>query len=246
MSDASSTSQPIALVTGANKGIGYEIARGLGAAGATVLLGCRSTDRGRKAEEALRAEGIQAEALQLDVTDPDAVRAAASLIERRFGHLDILVNNAGVNLEAGAKPSATDLAAVRRLYDVNVFGTMAVTQAMLPLLFKSKQGRIVNMSSGLGSLAGASDPKQRARRPLLLGYCSSKSAINSITVQFANELRETPIKVNAACPGLCDTDLSGHRGRPAREGAVTPIRLAMLPDNGPTGGFFDDDGAMRW
>jgi NAD(P)-dependent dehydrogenase (short-subunit alcohol dehydrogenase family) len=236
----------IALVTGANKGIGFEIARGLGLGGATVLLGCRSEERGREAEGRLRAESIDAVALHLDVTEATAIQEAASEIERQFGVLDILVNNAGVNLEAGAHPSSAEISAIRRIYEVNVFGTIAVTQAMLPLLQRSQRGRIVNLSSSLGSLSGTSDPDQRARRPLLLGYCSSKSAVNAITVQFANELRGTQIKVNSACPGLCATDLSGHRGRSPREGAMTPIRLATLPDDGPTGGFFNDQGQVPW
>ncbi len=236
----------IALVTGANKGIGYEIARGLAAGGATVLFGSRDAERGASAATTLRVEGINVEAIRLDVTDETIICTAASQIATRFGRLDILVNNAGVNLEEWAKPSTVSPSVIRRVYDVNVFGTIAVTQAMLPLLRKSASGRIVNVSSSLGSLQGMSDPGQRGSRPLLLGYCSSKSALSAITLQFANELRDTGIKVNAACPGLCDTDLSGHRGRHPREGTITPIRLATLPEDGPTGGFFNDAGRVAW
>jgi len=237
----------IALVTGANKGIGLEIARGLGARGSVVLLGSRDDNRGKKAAAQLAAEGIDVRPIELDVTDRISILSAAAQIEAQFGHLDILVNNAGVNLEAGANPSVVDLATVRHVYDVNVFGVIAMTQAMLPLLLKSQGGRIVNVSSGLGSLGWNTDPDHAAHFPLLLGYNSSKSALNAITVQFAKELRGTPIKVNAACPGYCATDLNGHSGpRTAQQGSMTPIRLATLPDDGPTGGLFDDSGVVPW
>jgi NAD(P)-dependent dehydrogenase (short-subunit alcohol dehydrogenase family) len=237
----------IALVTGANKGIGFEIARGLGARDVLVLLGSRDDSRGKKAAAQLLAEGINAQPLELDVTDRISILSAAAQIEAQFGRLDILVNNAGVNLEAGAKPSAVDLAAVRRVYDVNVFGVIAMTQAMLPFLLKSQRGRIVNVSSGLGSFGWNTDPERSPHLPLLLGYNSSKSALNAITVQFANELRGTHIKVNAACPGYCATDMTSHLGtRTAQQGSATPIRLATLPDDGPTGGVFDDNGPVPW
>ena len=238
---------PIALVTGANKGIGFEIARGLGAQGSIVLLGSRDDNRGKKAAAQLLAEGINAQPIELDVTDRISILSAAAQIEAQFGRLDILVNNAGVSLESGAKPSVVDLAAVRHVYDVNVFGVIAMTQAMLPLLLKAQRGRIVNVSSSLGSIGLNTDPERSTQFPLLVGYNSSKSALNAITVQFAKELRGTRIKVNAACPGYCATDLNGHAGpRTAQQGSVTPIRLATLPDDGPTGGLFDDNGPVPW
>jgi NAD(P)-dependent dehydrogenase (short-subunit alcohol dehydrogenase family) len=242
------SSQPIiALVTGANKGIGFEIARGLGAMGKVVLLGSRDDNRGKRAAAQLIAEGIDARPLELDVTDRFSILSAAAQIDAQFGRLDILVNNAGVSFDAGAKPSTVDLSAVRRVYDVNVFGVIAMTQAMLPLLLKSQRGRIVNVSSGLGSLGWNTDPALSAHFPLLLGYNTSKSALNALTVQFAKELRGTPIKVNAACPGYCATDLNNHSGtRTAQQGSVTPIHLATLPDDGPTGGLFNDDGVVPW
>ena len=245
---AEKSSQPtIALVTGANKGIGFEIARGLAAQGSIVLLGSRDDARGKKAAAQLLDEGITVQPMELDVTDRFSILSAAAQIEAQFGRLDILVNNAGVSLENGAQPSAVDLSAVRRVYDVNVFGVIAMTQAMLPLLLKSPRGRIVNVSSGLGSLAWNTDPKLSAHFPLLLGYNTSKSALNAITVQFAKELRGTPIKINAACPGYCATDLNSHSGpRTARQGSITPIRLATLPEDGPTGGVFNDDGPVPW
>ena len=244
---ATSSQQTIALVTGANKGIGFEIARGLGAQGQVVLLGSRDDNRGKKAAAQLISEGIDARPMELDVTDRFSILSAAAQIEAQFGHLDILVNNAGVSFETGARPSAVDLSAIRRVYDVNVFGVIAMTQAMLPLLLKSQRGRIVNVSSGLGSLGWNTDPALSAHFPLLLGYNSSKSSLNAITVQFAKELRDTPIKVNAACPGYCATDLNNHSGtRTAQQGSITPIRLATLPDDGPTGGLFNDDGVVPW
>jgi NAD(P)-dependent dehydrogenase (short-subunit alcohol dehydrogenase family) len=235
----------IALITGANKGIGLETARGLGKGGSTVLIGSRDAGRGQKAAKELEAEGIRAQAIQLDVTDSASIQAAAKQIAAQFGHLDILVNNAGVLLDRGHTPSAIDLDTVRRTYDVNVFGVIAVTQAMLPLLRKSAAGRIVNLSSTLGSIGTVGNPS--FNWPPMLAYCSSKSALNAVTVQFANELRGTKIKVNAACPGYCATDINGHSGpRTAQQGAMTPIRLATLPEDGPTGGMFDDDGSIPW
>jgi len=238
----------IALVTGANKGIGLEVARELGERGAIVLLGCRDERLGSSAAATLRAEGLDVRPVVLDVTDEATIQAAASRIQSEFGRLDILVNNAGVALDFMAKPSEVPLDTVRRVYEVNVFGVIAVTQAMLPLLKKSERGRIVNVSSTLGSIgiAAKRDPSS-AFLPTILAYNTSKSALNSATVQFANELRGTPIKVNAACPGYCATDLNRHSGpRTARQGAQTPVRLATLPDDGPTGGFFNDEGPVAW
>jgi NAD(P)-dependent dehydrogenase (short-subunit alcohol dehydrogenase family) len=140
-----------------------------------------------------------------------------------------------------------DMDILRRTYDTNVFGVFAVTKAMLPLIRKSEAGRIVNMSSGLGSLTQTSDPQWPFAQVNLLAYNSSKTAVNAITVQFANELRDTPIKVNAADPGYVATDLNQHRGhRTVQQGASAPVRLATLPADGPTGGYFDEDGVVPW
>ena len=238
----------VAVVTGGNKGIGFEIARGLGARGITVLLGARDEKLGSAAAASLRAEGLDVQPIGLDVTNGSTIDAAVSRIGSEFGHLDILVNNAGIALDAMAKPSEVPLDVVRRVYEVNVYGVIAMTQAMLPLLGKSERGRIVNVSSTLGSIgiAATKDPAS-ATMPTILGYNSSKSALNSVTVQFANELRGTRIKVNAACPGYCATDLNRHSGpRTAKQGAQTPVRLATLAEDGPTGGFFNDDGVVAW
>jgi len=247
MSQNGSWKGAVALVTGANKGIGFEIARGLGEQGAIVLLGCRDQTLGETAAATLRGERLDTRPVTLDVTNESTIQAVASRIASEFGHLDILVNNAGIALDAMRKPSEVPLDVVRRVYDVNVFGVIAVTQAMLPLLAKSGRGRIVNVSSTLGSVGiAASKDSASAAMPTILGYNSSKSALNSVTVQFANELRGARIKVNAACPGYCATDLNRHSGpRTARQGAQTPVRLATLPDD-PTGGFFNDEGVVAW
>ncbi|MEU4424034.1 SDR family oxidoreductase [Actinoplanes sp. NPDC024001] len=237
----------IALVTGANKGIGYEIARGLGATGATVLIGARDAARGTAAAEKLAAEGITAVPVELDVTDPVSVSAAAARIGREFGRLDILVNNAGILLERGQAPSAVPVEMLERTFATNVFAVVAVTNALLPLIRRAPAGRIVNMSSGLGSLGITSDPQGPYAQFPLLAYNASKSALNAVTVSFANELRATPIRVNAADPGYCATDMNGHAGpRSPEQGAIAAIRLATLPPDGPTAGFFSEDGAEPW
>jgi NAD(P)-dependent dehydrogenase (short-subunit alcohol dehydrogenase family) len=233
----------IALVTGANKGIGYEVARQLGAAGATVLLGARDPERGQAAAAALRATWVR-----LDVADPDTVETAAKWIEREYGRLDVLVNNAGILLDPlDAKPYALPVQKLRDTYEVNVFGVAAVTNAMLPLLLRSAAGRIVNMSSTMGSLARATSPDRPEAQLSLLAYNTSKTALNGLTMQYANALRDTPVKVNAGCPGYCATDMNGHAGtRTAGQGAAIAVRLATLPGDGPTGGFFDEDGPIPW
>lgn len=236
----------IALITGANKGIGKEIARQLGKQGMTVLIGARDEGRGQEAAEELKQQGIRAQAVRLDVTNADSIREAANTVERDFGRLDVLVNNAGVSLDGPSPASALDLETMRRTYDTNVFGVVAVTQAFLPLLRKSEAGRIVNMSSTLGSLALNSDPDWAAAGVKLLAYNSSKAALNMATVIFAAELKDTPIKVNAVCPGSVETDLNPYGTRTVAQGAAVPVRLAMLPADGPTGGYFDEAGTVPW
>lgn len=236
----------IALISGANKGIGYEVARGLGAKKVKVLVGARDEGRGKAAVDTLRSEGADARFVKLDVTEPSTVKAAAEWIEKEFGRLDILINNAGI-AEWGTTPSTVDLAKVREVYETNFFGPIALIQAMLPLLRKSKHGRIVNVSSSLGSMTMASDPNSPVSQFLALGYNTSKSALNSMTVQFANELKGTPIKVNAICPGYCATDINNHSGpRSAAQGAVAAIQYATIGAEGPSGGYFNEDGRIPW
>ncbi len=236
----------IALISGANKGIGFEIARGLGAKKITVLVGARDEARGQAAAGKLKSEGADARFVKLDVTDSGTIERAAEWIEKEFGRLDILVNNAGV-AEFGTKPSDVDLAKVREVYETNFFGPVALIQRMLPLLKKSKHGRIVNVSSSLGSLTLSSDLNSPFADFLALGYNTSKSALNSMTIQFAKELKDTPIKVNAICPGYCATDINGNSGpRSAAQGAVAAIQYATIGDDGPTGGYFNDEGRVPW
>ncbi len=243
---ASNLKGKVALVTGANKGIGLEIARQLAQQGSAVLIGARDEQKGQEAAQAMQSEGLDAHFIALDVTDQASIDAAALKIEGEFGKLDILVNNAGIALDQ-TPPSQLDMDILRRTYDTNVFGVFAVTKAMLPLLRKSEAGRIVNMSSGLGSLTQTSNPNWEYAAVNALAYTSSKTAVNALTVQFANELRDTPIKVNAADPGYVATDLNQNRGhRTVQQGAAAPVRLATLPPDGPTGGYFDEDGVVPW
>ncbi|HEX6341204.1 SDR family oxidoreductase [Umezawaea sp.] len=235
-----------ALITGANKGIGYEIAAGLGALGWSVGIGARDERRREDAVAALRAAGVDAFGVPLDVTDDASVRAAAVLLEERAGRLDVLVNNAGV---AGAWPDTPSTATpddVRAVLETNVVGVIRVTNAMLPLLRRSEHPRIVNQSSHVGSLTLQSTPGVDFGG-VSAAYSPSKTYLTALTVQYAKELAGTAVKVNGACPGYVATDLNGFRGTstPA-DGARVAIRLATLPDDGPTGGLFDADGAVPW
>jgi NAD(P)-dependent dehydrogenase (short-subunit alcohol dehydrogenase family) len=237
----------IALVTGANKGIGYEVARQIGAAGFTVLIGARNHAAGEQAAAKLTAEGLTVRLLAIDISDHASVASAAATITSEFGRLDILVNNAGISDRGDGSPSSAGLDAVERTMRTNFLGAVAVTQAMLPLLRKSPAGRIVNVSSGLGSLTQNGDPAFPYAAVKYLGYSASKAALNMLTVQLAYELRDTNIKVNSADPGYTATDLNGHSGpQTIPEGAAETIRLALLPDDGPTGSYSDGSGVVPW
>ena len=232
-----------ALVTGANKGIGFAIARGLGALGFTVAVGARNDIRRDEAVQQLRAAGVDAFGIALDVTSEDSVAAAATAVEHSAGQLDVLVNNAGISglADGGAQdPTSLDLEVVRTVLDTNVFGVVRVTNAVLPLLYRADSPRIVNVSSNMGSLTLQTGP-------ILAAYAPSKSMLNSLTVQYARRLAETNVIVNACCPGYVATDFTGFDApRTPEQGAAIAIRLATLPDNGPRGGFFDDDGPVPW
>ncbi|MHC0065071.1 SDR family oxidoreductase [Nostoc sp. UIC 10890] len=238
----------VALITGANKGIGYEIARQLGSRGATVLVGSRDIGRGEEAANKLRLNQIDARSVQLDVIDQKTIDSVSKQIESEFGKLDILVNNAGILLDSDRlPPSQVDIQTLRKTYETNVFGVFAVIKALLPLLKKSTAGRIVNLSSGLGSLTQNSDPNYEFLDFKLLAYNSSKTAVNAITVLLAAELKDTPIKVNAADPGFTATDINQYQGyRTVEQGAIAAVRLATLPDDGSSGGFFDENGVIPW
>ncbi|MDX3098323.1 SDR family NAD(P)-dependent oxidoreductase [Streptomyces sp. ME19-03-3] len=241
---------PVALVTGANKGLGRETARQLGAHGATVLLGSRDLNRGETAAAELAAEGIKVSPVQLDVTDVRSVERAAEKIRKEFGVMDILVNNAGGIVETPAlSATAQDM---RATYETNVFGVVTLTRTMLPLLAASRAARIVNVSSTSASLSVTSEPGTiYAAADHILPYASSKAALNMLTVQYAQAFRRDPryghMKINSASPGLTATDLTHHAGaRTVEQGAVVIVKLATLPDNGPSGGYFDENGPAPW
>ena len=232
------------LITGANKGIGLETARALATRGLTVLLGARDVERGKQAERALRAEGHDdARFLHLDVTDAALIAEAAAVIASDYGHLDVLVNNAGITTWGGP-PSQTSLDGLREILETNVLGVIAVTNAMLPLLLRAPGARIVNVSSELGSVTFMSDRGSPAwPMPASVPYPASKAMLNMVTAMYAKEFADTPVKVNAANPGYCATDLNGHTGfRGAADGAGVSVHLATLPDDGPTGTFW----GYRW
>ncbi|KIL38139.1 short-chain dehydrogenase [Gordoniibacillus kamchatkensis] len=239
----------IVLITGGNKGIGLETARQLGKLGFTILLGSRDEARGQEATATLTAENINAKAITLDITDLDTIQSAVKQIDDQYGALDVLINNAGVCLESGLPPSQHELTVLRNTYETNVFGSFSVTKAMLPLIKKSPAGRIVNLSSGLASLTEYNTPESDAEKYgiNLLAYMSSKTAVNALTVLFAKELKDTPIKINSADPGYTATDLNGHTGyRTVEQGASIVVKLATLLDDGPNGGFFDENGVIPW
>jgi NAD(P)-dependent dehydrogenase (short-subunit alcohol dehydrogenase family) len=246
----------VALVTGANRGIGHAIATELAARGFTVLVGARDAARGEAA--AKRIEG-DAYALALDVTRADSIAAAAERIRLDFGRLDVLVNNAAIALGGAQRegtlaeirssgvPSDASLDEVRAVFETNVFAVIAVTQAMLPLLRAAPAGRIVNVSTRIGSLTAITDPAFPMRGIGGVAYGPSKTALNAVTVAFAQELEGTAIKVNLACPGHTATDLNGHSGsRTVAEAAREPVRLALLGPDGPTGTFSNDAGSIPW
>lgn len=239
----------VALVTGANRGIGRETARLLAARGTTVLLGCRDLDRAIATSEELCAEGVDVVPVPLDVTDESSVIAAARRVSR-FGRLDILVNNAGTFV--GAPATAATASEMRTVFEVNVFGVVTVTRCMLPLLRESPSPRIVNVSSTTGSLTLTSSGANLPGNPdVRMAYTSSKAALNMLTIQYARAFARFPelshIKVNSATPGYTATamnDFQGHRN--ARDAAEVVVRLALLPDDGPSGRFFSDSGEVAW
>lgn len=238
----------IALITGANKGIGLETARQLGRLGITVLIGARDEQRGSAAVETLKKEKITAHVAVIDVTNEASIAKAAAEIGKTFGRLDILINNAAVQLGPVDGPaSTTSLKTMRDTFESNFFGLIAVTQAMLPLVRKSPAGRIVNLTSILGSLSEHADPNSTIYNVKYTAYDTSKAAVNMYTNHLAHELRETKIKVNAAHPGWVKTDMGGPSAPMEQEdGAKTSVWLATLGEDGPTGGYYHMMTHMRW
>ncbi|WP_336212837.1 SDR family oxidoreductase [Nonomuraea sp. LPB2021202275-12-8] len=231
----------IALVTGATRGIGRATARLLGEQGVTAIVGARDDVRGKAAAEPLGLPYVR-----LDVTDADSVRAAATWIEQEYGKLDILVNNAGIMVPDGP-PSQSTAEQARQVYETNVFGVIEVTNAMLPLLRRSSAGRIVNVSSERGSIGRTLDQDHPLWPMLNLAYCSSKAALNMITVSYAKELWDTPIKVNAVDPGWVKTDINHGTGiKSVEQGAAPIIVMALLNTDGPTATFVQDEGPLHW
>jgi NAD(P)-dependent dehydrogenase (short-subunit alcohol dehydrogenase family) len=238
----------IALITGGNKGLGLETARQLGKEGITVLIGCRDAGRGALAAKELAKEGITAAVVALEVTDAASIQAAVSHIDKTHGRLDILINNAGIlDYAAETGPETTTLATFRRVFETNFFGLIAVTQAFLPLLKRSPAGRIVNLSSVLGSISEHSDPNSGIFQARYCAYDTSKAALNLYTVELALTLKGTAIKVNAAHPGWVKTDLGGDGAPlPVTVGAKTAVSLALIGADGPTGGYFHQGVHLRW
>lgn len=243
----------IALVTGANRGLGFETARQLGAKGAQVIVAARNAAAGDQATQLLRSERIDAESVVLDVTSTDSVRAAANEVGRRHGRIDVLVNNAGILPEAtendAGEPLSLEL--FEQTFATNVFGPVAVVQEFLPLLRRAEAARIVNVSSTMGSLQEQLNPDSPYYGVVLPAYQGSKAALNALTIALAKVLQDAPIKVNSVCPGWLQTDLGGPDNRAAapmtvEEGARIVVEMACLPDEGPTGQFVDRNGRVAW
>lgn len=232
----------VALVTGANRGIGFETCRQLGHRGLRVILTARKVGAGEKAVKILRAEGVRVEFRRLDVTDLESIEACARSIDQDLGRLDVLVNNAGIMLDSSKRGESVfqaDADLVRRSFEVNALGPLLVTKSLVPLMRRNGYGRIVNVSSGMGQLS-----EMDGGYP---GYRISKTALNAVTVILARELDGTNIKVNSVCPGWVRTDMGGDRApRSTEQGAGTIVWLATLADDGPSGGFFRDGKQIGW
>ena len=244
------TEKKVALITGANKGLGLETARQLGKEGITVLIGARDAGRGNTAVEELKKEGVDAHFIHVDLEDPSTFHVAYKAIERQYGKLDILVNNAGISVEKGwginttPQSSSEDL---RKTFDVNFFNLVEFTQILLPLIEKAPAGRIVNLSSILGSLELHATPGSPIYDTKGFAYNTSKTALNQFTVHLAQALKDTNVKVNSAHPGWVKTDL-GTDAAPMNvvDGAKTSVWLATLPADGPNGGYFHMQDRLPW
>ncbi len=236
----------VALITGANKGIGFEVARQIAKAGWTVLAAARSEDLGKQAAAKLQAEGLDGHFLRLDLDAPDTAVLAAKTTREQFGKLDLLINNAGISTQGDGPPSKVNLEAVKKSMQTNFIGTVAVTQAMLPLLQAAGKAQILNVSSELGSISQQTDPDWKFAPVKLVGYCASKAALNMFTVQLAYEFRDGSIAVNSINPGYTATDLNRNSGpQTIAEGAAEIVRVALL-DSPVTGKFLETGGEIPW
>jgi NAD(P)-dependent dehydrogenase (short-subunit alcohol dehydrogenase family) len=247
----SEQNKKLALITGANRGIGFETARQLAQQGIKVLVGARTEENGKEAETKLKDEGFDAEFILLDVDDTETHKSAAKYIEENYGKLDILINNAGIYVDenengAHVPASKTSGEIFRKTFDTNFFNTIAVTQQFIPLIKKSDAGRIVFLSSGLGSLNLHSDPNSPIYNWKVPAYDISKTALNAYVVHLAYELKDTPIKVNAAHPGAVVTDMNPNGDIPVEEGAKTSVDLATLSADGYTGKFIHLGQELPW
>ncbi|MDR3612295.1 MAG: SDR family oxidoreductase [Candidatus Obscuribacterales bacterium] len=235
----------VVLVTGANKGIGKEASKQLGKMGFKVFIGSRDLSRGQATAKELKADGIDADAVQLDVTSQSSVDAAMATIEKSAGKLDVLVNNAGIVTERTTALDTTEIAKVEETMQTNFFGPLRVTKSAQALLEKSKAPRVVNVSSTLGSLSTLSDPGSEFANFRILGYTCSKAALNMLTVVTAGAIKN--VKVNSICPGYVATDINNNSGpRSVEQGAAIIVKMATLEEDGPTAGFFNDDGIIPW
>ncbi len=231
-------SAPVAVVTGANRGIGLEVTRQLAQLGHAVYLGARIPEAGDVAASALLEAGLAVHPMRLDVTDPTSLEAAASSVQRNYGRLDAVVNNAAINYDGGTQGINPDLDVVRETFETNVYGAWNTMLAFLPLLRKSDRARIVNVSSGAGALTDMAGG--------VPAYRLSKVSLNALTRIWSVELRADGILVNSVCPGWVATDMGGSGGRPVEDGAAGIVWAATLPDGGPTGGFFRDEKPIPW
>ncbi|GEP19765.1 SDR family NAD(P)-dependent oxidoreductase [Pediococcus argentinicus] len=240
-------SEIITLITGANKGMGFELSLELGQAGQHILVGARNEEAGLEAVDKLRAKNIKADLVLIDVANTVSVATAQQHIKERFGYLNILINNAGIALDNYAKPSKISLDAVRGDFEVNFFGTMSVTQTMLPLLHNADFGKVINISSGVGSLTLASDPTTSVYQHSAVGYQASKTALNMFTVDLANELKDTNVTVNAVNPGWVNTPSPvGGGNLTVQQGVARTVEIATNPTNDLNGTFSDINGILPW
>lgn len=239
-------SQTIALVTGANRGLGFEVCRQLAQRGMTVILTARDRDKGEEATQKLLEEQLSVIFKPLDVADDASVLQLAQALDSEWDHLDILINNAGINFDFQQPAIDADVTEVQQTLNTNLFGAWRVTQAFLPLLKKSQNGRIVNVSSGAGSFTGPRGMLEQGDG--LPAYAISKAALNALTIKLSRSLKETSILVNAVCPNFTATYPGTEKmgARPVPEGAAGIVWAALLPDDGPTGGFFRDEQPLPW